>query len=329
VMLQGHVNIINIRDIIFEEYDDWEETRGDGKRPKDDPVPPNERITDEEKDKEKEETGKEGEEGEEANKRVRKGKGKEIYLVMDFIDHDLGRLLKEMRERKEVFELAEIKSLLFQLLSAIGHMHSLGIIHRDIKTNNLLLGHDGILRLTDFGLSREYYLSEDQEKKRNKDEWAEMNAENQYTPTVVTLRYRSMELLLGVKEYTTAIDMWSCGVIFAELINGGSFFKSHLEIEQIYEIIELLGTPTDRQWPGLSRLDVVRKKKIIFPQQPHSMLHKRFGGVLSRAGFELLSHLLHYNPDKRISASEALDHPFFTEEPLPQRPAPRYYASKW
>lgn len=126
VLLQGHANIINIRDIIFEEYDDWEDIR-DGKRYKDETTSNGQGETgDKQKDKVKLKEETESEEG----KRTRKGKSKEIYLVMDFIDHDLGRLLKEMRERKEVFEPVEIKSLLHQLLSAIGHMHSLGIIHR-------------------------------------------------------------------------------------------------------------------------------------------------------------------------------------------------------
>ncbi|ELR16039.1 protein kinase domain containing protein [Acanthamoeba castellanii str. Neff] len=185
VLLQGNVNIISIRDIIFEETDDWEDVKdGGSKRLKDDSQSSGRGSGDKEKEKEADERNR---------LLLRRGKGKEIYL-----------------------------SLLYQLLSSVAHMHALGIIHRDIKTNNLLLGNDGILRLTDFGLSREYYMSDNNDKKKNKDEWAQMNGENGmlYTPTVVTLRYRSMELLLGVKEYTTAIDMWSCGVIFAELVNG-------------------------------------------------------------------------------------------------------------
>jgi serine/threonine protein kinase len=113
VLLQGNVNIINIRDIIFEEHDDWEDAKDGNKKLKDDSS-----------------SGRGSEDKEDERRRVRKGKGKEIYLVMDFIDHDLGRLLKEMRERKEVFSMSEIKSLLYQLLSSIAHMHALGIIHR-------------------------------------------------------------------------------------------------------------------------------------------------------------------------------------------------------
>jgi len=114
VLLQGNLNIINIRDIIFEDCEDWEDIK-------------------ESKKTVKEGVGSDEPEKGHASERKRptkKGKGKEIYLMMDFIDHDLGQLLKEMKERKEIFTLPEIKSMLKQLLSAIAHMHSLGIIHR-------------------------------------------------------------------------------------------------------------------------------------------------------------------------------------------------------
>ncbi len=122
VLLQGNVNIINIRDIIFEETDDWEDVKdGGSKRLKEDSQSSGRGSGDKEKEKEADERNR---------LLLRRGKGKEIYLVMDFIDHDLGRLLKEMRERKEVFAMTEIKSLLYQLLSSVAHMHALGIIHR-------------------------------------------------------------------------------------------------------------------------------------------------------------------------------------------------------
>ena len=136
-----------------------------------------------------------------------------IYMVMEFVEHDLKALMETMRGP---FSIGEVKTLMHQLLSAIRHLHDNWIIHRDLKTSNLLLNHRGILKVADFGLAREYG-----------------SPLRPYTPVVVTLWYRAPELLLGIKEYSTPIDVWSCGCIFAELLTLKPLFPGKSEIEQI------------------------------------------------------------------------------------------------
>ncbi|GJQ75667.1 Pitslre [Trypoxylus dichotomus] len=117
-----------------------------------------------------------------------------IFIVMDYVEHDLKSLMETMRHKKQMFTPGEVKCLLKQLLAAVAHLHDNWILHRDLKTSNLLLSHKGILKVGDFGLAREY--------------GSPLKA---YTPIVVTLWYRAPELLLCTKEYSTPIDMWKVG----------------------------------------------------------------------------------------------------------------------
>lgn len=139
-----------------------------------------------------------------------------IYIVMDYVEHDLKSLMETMRHKKQKFMPGEVKCLLNQLLQAVAHLHDNWILHRDLKTSNLLLSHKGILKVGDFGLAREY----DSPLKA-------------YTPIVVTLWYRAPELLLCTKEYSTPIDMWSVGCIFAELLLMNALFPGKSEVEQV------------------------------------------------------------------------------------------------
>jgi cell division cycle 2-like protein len=132
---------------------------------------------------------------------------------MDFIDHDLKGLMSDMRSP---FLQSEIKTLMIQLLSAVALMHDNWIIHRDLKTSNLLLNNRGEIKVADFGLARKYG-----------------SPMGNMTQLVVTLWYRAPELLLGSKEYTTAIDMWSVGCIFAELLNNEALLTGRSEIDQL------------------------------------------------------------------------------------------------
>lgn len=115
-----------------------------------------------------------------------------------------------------------MKCLLEQLLQGVAHLHDNWILHRDLKTSNILLSHSGILKIGDFGLAREY--------------GSPLKA---YTSIVVTLWYRAPELLLGVKEYSTPIDVWSVGCIFGELLTLEAIFQGKSEADQINKIFRV------------------------------------------------------------------------------------------
>ncbi|OBZ88860.1 Cyclin-dependent kinase 11B [Choanephora cucurbitarum] len=222
----------------------------------------------------------------------------QVFIVMDFIEHDLKGLMQDMRQP---FLLSETKTLMLQLLSAVALMHDNWYIHRDLKTSNLLLNNRGEIKVADFGLARKYG-----------------SPMGNMTQMVVTLWYRAPELLLGSKDYTTAIDMWSVGCIFAELLLNEALLPGRSEIDQLDRIFKLLGSPTEETWPGFSELP--HAKNISPSYSPFSSLRSKFVN-LTQAGLDLLSKLLTYDPSKRITAEEALNHPFFKESPAPKDPS--------
>lgn|SRR3990167_1913344 len=138
---------------------------------------------------------------------------------MEFLEHDLKVLMDDM---KGPFLAPEIKCLLLQLLKGVHHLHSNWIIHRDLKTANLLLSNRGVLKVADFGLAREFG-----------------SPQKILSPSVVTLWYRAPELLLQVENYTKAVDMWAVGCIFAELITREPLFPGQGEIDQITKVPSL------------------------------------------------------------------------------------------
>ncbi|CAG0921033.1 unnamed protein product [Notodromas monacha] len=226
-----------------------------------------------------------------------------IYLVMDYVEHDLKSLMETMKSKKQVFVFSEVKTLMLQLLRAIAHLHDNWILHRDIKTSNLLLNHRGILKVGDFGLAREY--------------GSPLKA---YTSVVVTLWYRAPELLLGAKEYSTPIDVWSVGCVFGELLLMEPLFPGKSEIDQLNKIFKDLGTPNERIWPGYKELPGA--KKCIFTEYPFSQLRNRFVSYqLTLSALDLMNSFFIYDPKRRVTAENALKHRWFDEEPLPKDPA--------
>jgi cell division cycle 2-like protein len=139
---------------------------------------------------------------------------------------------------------------------------------------------------------------------------------------VVTLWYRAPELLLGTKQYSTAIDMWSLGCIMAELLAKEPLFNGRNEFDQLNKIFRILGTPNETIWPGFSKLPQV---KANYVKHQYNLLRKKFPAtsftgspVLSDSGLDLLNKLLTYDPEKRINAEDALNHEWFREVPLPK-----------
>lgn len=221
----------------------------------------------------------------------------QVYLVMEFVEHDLKTLLGTMRTP---FLQSEIKTLMQQLLSAVALMHSRWIVHRDLKTSNLLMTNRGRIKIADFGLARLFG-----------DPLEEMTA------LVVTLWYRAPELLLGTPVYDTAVDMWSVGCIFGELLLKEPLFQGKNETDQLARIFRLLGRPSEAQWPSYMGLPHAQKWGKAGPT--HSILHHQFR-YSTEATLDLLERLLTYDPAQRITAETALQHPYFTESPLPAHP---------
>ncbi|KAF9436740.1 hypothetical protein BGZ76_003097 [Entomortierella beljakovae] len=222
----------------------------------------------------------------------------QIFIVMDFIEHDLKELMSGMRNP---FLQSEVKTLMLQLLSATELLHENWILHRDLKTSNLLLNNKGEIKVADFGLARRYG-----------------EPQGVMTQPVVTLWYRAPELLLGSKQYTTAIDIWSIGCIFAEFVNNEPLLPGKSEAEQLEKIFKLLGMPNDKIWPGYSKLPLASHVPNFV--QPYNLLRSRLP-YLTENGLDLMSRMLTYDPLKRITAEEALQHPYFSEAPPPKHPS--------
>ncbi|XP_031268026.1 cyclin-dependent kinase G-2 isoform X1 [Pistacia vera] len=225
-----------------------------------------------------------------------------IFMVMEYMEHDLKGLMEAM---KQPFSQSEVKCLMLQLLEGVKYLHDNWVLHRDLKTSNLLLNNRGELKICDFGLARQYG-----------------SPLKPYTHLVVTLWYRAPELLLGGKQYSTAIDMWSLGCIMAEMLSKEPLFNGKTEFDQLDKIFRILGTPNETIWPGFSKLPGV---KVNFVKHQYNLLRKKFPAtsftgspVLSDAGFDLLNKLLTYDPEKRITADAALNHDWFREVPLPK-----------
>uniref|UniRef100_A0A1L8DX04 cyclin-dependent kinase n=2 Tax=Nyssomyia neivai TaxID=330878 RepID=A0A1L8DX04_9DIPT len=225
-----------------------------------------------------------------------------IFIVMDYVEHDLKSLMETMKHKKQAFLPGEVKCLTQQLLRAVAHLHDIWILHRDLKTSNLLLSHKGVLKVGDFGLAREYG-----------------SPLKPYTSVVVTLWYRAPELLLGCKEYSTPIDVWSVGCIFAEFLAMSALFPGKSEIDQLNRIFKDLGTPNEKIWPGYGELPAVQK--MTFTEYPVSQLRKKFAHHTSELGLSLLQGLLTYDPKQRLTAEQALKGHYFKELPLPIDPA--------
>ncbi|RLN55065.1 hypothetical protein BBJ29_006416 [Phytophthora kernoviae] len=215
--------------------------------------------------------------------------GGKLFLVFEFMDKDLKRF---MEHKLGKLEPSQIKSFLYQLLKGLAFSHSRGIMHRDLKPQNLLVNASGELKIADFGLARAFSIPI-----------------KKYTHEVVTLWYRAPEILLGQEAYSPPVDIWSVAVIFAEMVTKKPLFTGDSEIDQLYRIFRTMGTPNEASWPGVTKL---RDYAPTFPKWKKKDMKELFP-QLDANGLSLLESMLRYDPATRISAKEALRHPYFDD----------------
>lgn len=215
-----------------------------------------------------------------------------LNLVLEYLDTDLERLIKD---KSIVFAPADIKSWMAMLCRGLEYCHCHFFLHRDLKPNNLLISPKGELKIADFGMARELG-----------DPGVRM------TSLVITSWYRPMELFFGAKHYSTAIDMWSVGCIMGELLLRVPLFAGQTDIQQITMMCQLLGTPTEKDWPGHKLLPTY----MPLEQCPGNPLNRIFPAAGPDA-VDLLQKLLQFDPTKRASAAEALHHSYFRVAPTP------------
>ncbi|XP_034360651.1 cyclin-dependent kinase 3 isoform X1 [Arvicanthis niloticus] len=216
---------------------------------------------------------------------------KKLYMVFEFLTQDLRKRMDSSPTSE--LPLHVVKSYLSQLLQGVSFCHAHQVIHRDLKPQNLLINECGAIKLADFGLARAFGIPL-----------------RTYTHEVVTLWYRAPEILLGSKFYSTAVDIWSIGCIFAEMVTGKALFPGDSEIDQLFRIFRTLGTPSEAMWPGVSQLPDYQSS---FPKWNRKGLEEIVPS-LGPEGKDLLLQLLRYDPSQRISAKTALAHPYFSTE---------------
>ncbi|KAI0320860.1 Pkinase-domain-containing protein [Amylostereum chailletii] len=221
---------------------------------------------------------------------------KNLNLVLEFLDTDLEMIIKD---RALVFLPADIKSWMAMTFRGLEFCHRNCVLHRDLKPNNLLIGSDGQLKLADFGLARDF-------------------ADPGYKMTcqVITRWYRPPELLFGCRYYSTAVDIWSVGCIFAELMLRTPYLPGESDMDQLKTIFRALGTPTEDDWPGHTKLP----DYVPVGQFPKTPLRDLFTAASADA-LNLLGKCLIYEPRRRITAKDALSHPYFFALPYPSHPS--------
>jgi len=218
----------------------------------------------------------------------------EVYLnlVLEYVPDTVYRASRHYVKLKQPMPMLQIKLYMYQVLRSLAYIHSVGICHRDIKPQNLLLNPaTGVLKLCDFGSAKILVAGEPN------------------VSYICSRYYRAPELIFGATNYTTNIDIWSTGCVMAELMLGQPLFPGESGIDQLVEIIKVLGTPSREQIKTMNP----NYQDHRFPQiKPHPF-SKVFRPRTPSEAVDLVGKLLEYTPESRLSAIEAMCHPFFDE----------------
>ncbi len=224
----------------------------------------------------------------------------DCFMVFEYLSHDLTGLLNHPTFK---LEHSHKKHLGKQLFEGLNYLHRRGVLHRDIKAANILVSNIGQLKLADFGLAR--FFSK--------------HGQPDYTNRVITIWYRSPELLLGETQYGPAVDIWSAACVMIEIFTRHAIFPGDGgEINQLDKIYNVLGTPTVSDWPRLA--DMAWFELLRPTERRSNTFAEKYQERVTPAAFELLQAMFLYDPSKRPTAGDVLEHPYFTtEDPAPKQ----------
>lgn len=224
-----------------------------------------------------------------------------LCLVLEYLPSDLGEVIAQA---PAYLPAAHVKCYAQQLLVGLAHCHAHGVIHRDVKPGNLLLSRGGRLKLADFGLARVIDAST-----------------GDLSHQVATRWYRPPELLFASRSYTFSADLWSAGAVIAELITLSPLFPGTGDIDQMFRVFQIMGSPEPATWPGVDRLPDFAK--VSFPNLKPIDMHALLMPHASAADVAFVNTLLRLDPARRASASQALADPYLSPHlwPAPCLPA--------
>lgn len=224
---------------------------------------------------------------------VKAENNRDIYLSFEYMDTDLHAVI-----RAGILEEIHKQYVVYQMLKALKFMHSGGVIHRDIKPSNMLLNSDCLVKVGDFGLARS------------------LDKENVLTDYVATRWYRAPEILLGSQQYTAAVDMWSVGCILGELLGGKPMFPGTSTMNQLDRILEFTGQPSPEDLDAINSPFAATMLETLPPVQKRSFRDSY--PQASPEAIDLLEQLLQFNPAKRPTAAQALEHPYVEQFHSPE-----------
>ncbi|KAH9911142.1 kinase-like protein [Epithele typhae] len=245
---------------------------------------------------------------------------KSIYMVFEYAEHDFLQLIHHHTQTlRSSITSPVLRSLTYQLLNGLLYLHEAHIIHRDLKPANILITRSGVVKIGDLGLARLTHQPLQPLFAGDK--------------VVVTIWYRAPELLLGAKHYNKSVDIWAVACVLAELASLRPIFKGEeakldskknvpFQKDQLLKIFEILGTPSERDWPKVKDLPEYHNMRRL--DHYNNRLTEWCQSRIRSHGADLLAHLFAYDPDKRLTAADALQHRWFLDEP---RPTPNAFES--